>query len=135
MSLVVEILTLSFFFASAAIGLFLAAFGDYLGYTTENQIYLFSIGVIATFFTIRPLLNRLGYNTDKQKTNKDNMMDKVGIVTRKVGGELNPGLVKLNGDVWKAITQGEEIKEDSRVKIIKIDSIILTVEEIKSINN
>ena len=29
------------------------------------------------------------------------MIGKIGIVTKDVGNENNPGLVKLNGDVWK----------------------------------
>ena len=131
LSLIVEIFTITFFFASLSVGLFLAAFGNYFEYTTENQIYLFSIGVVVSFITIRPLFNKIAYNTDDKKTNKENMVDKVGVVIKKVGNELNPGLVKMDGDIWKAITHEGEIEENARVRIIEINSIILTVVEIK----
>ena len=131
LSLVIEIFTITFFFASVSVGLFLASIGNYYDFTTENQIYIFSIGVIVTFFAIRPIFNKIAYNTDKKKTNKDNMIGKIGIVTKDVGNENNPGLVKLNGDVWKAVSVNEIITKDKRVEIIKIDSIILTVKEIK----
>ena len=131
LSLVVEIFTLTFLFSSVSVGLFLAAFGNYFEYSTENQIYLFSIGVIVSFFAIRPLFNKIAYNTNDKKTNKDNMINKLGVVIKKVGDEFNPGLVKIDGDMWKAITTENEIKENSRVRIIEINSIILTVVEIK----
>tara|TARA_B100000683_G_scaffold263312_1_gene291442 strand:- start:5238 stop:5669 length:432 start_codon:yes stop_codon:yes gene_type:complete len=131
LSLVIEIFTITFFFASVSVGLFLASIGNYYDFTTENQIYIFSIGVIVTFFAIRPIFNKIAYNTDKKKTNKDNMIGKIGIVTKDVGNENNPGLVKLNGDIWKAVSVNEIITKDKRVEIIKIDSIILTVKEIK----
>jgi membrane protein implicated in regulation of membrane protease activity len=129
--LILEIFTITFFAASVSVGLFLAAIGNYLEFTTENQIYVFSVGVIITFFAVRPLFNKIAYNTDKKKTNKENMINKVGIVVNKVGDEFNPGLVKLDGDTWKAITNGEEIEENTRVRIIDINSIILTVDVIK----
>ncbi|MAO71788.1 MAG: hypothetical protein CMD02_04690 [Flavobacteriales bacterium] len=131
LTLVIEIFTITFFFASVSVGLFLAAIGNYYDFTTENQIYIFSIGVIVTFFAIRPIFNKIAYNTDKKKTNRDDMIGKIGIVTKDVGNENNPGLVKLNGDIWKAVSVNEIIIKDKRVEIIKIDSIILTVKEIK----
>ena len=131
LSLIIEIFTITFFFASVSVGLFLASIGNYYDFTTENQIYIFSIGVIVTFFAIRPIFNKIAYNTDKKKTNRDDMLGKIGIVTKDVGNENNPGLVKLNGDVWKAVSVNEIITKDKRVEIIKIDSIILTVKEIK----
>ena len=131
LSLVIEIFTITFFFASVSVGLFLASIGNYYDFTTENQIYIFSIGVIVTFFAIRPIFNKIAYNADKKKTNRDDMLGKIGIVTKDVGNENNPGLVKLNGDIWKAVSVNEIITKDKRVEIIKIDSIILTVKEIK----
>ena len=131
LTLVIEIFTITFFFASVSVGLFLASIGNYYDFTTENQIYIFSIGVIVTFFAIRPIFNKIAYNTDKKKTNRDDMIGKIGIVTKDVGNENNPGLVKLNGDIWKAVSVNEIITKDKRVEIIKIDSIILTDKEIK----
>lgn len=131
LSLVIEIFTVLFFFASVAVGFFLSAFGNYFEYSTENQIYLFTIGVIVTFFAIRPLFNKIAYNADHTKTNKENMINKVGIVVNKVGDEFNPGLVKLDGDTWKAITNGEEIEKNTRVRIVDVNSIIITVDAIK----
>lgn len=129
--LVIEIFTITFFFASVSVGLFLAAIGNYLDFTTENQIYVFSVGVIITFFAIRPLFNKIAYNTDKKRTNKDSMIGQIAIVTKEVGTDNNPGLVKINGEIWKAISKSELIKNETRVIIEEIDSIILTVKEIK----
>tara|TARA_B100000902_G_scaffold149672_1_gene146258 strand:+ start:25520 stop:25948 length:429 start_codon:yes stop_codon:yes gene_type:complete len=125
--LVLEIFTITFFFASVSSGLFLAAIANYLEFSIENQIYIFSFGVIITFFAIRPLFNKIAYNSDKKKTNRDSMIGQSGIVIEKVGNENNPGLVKLNGEVWKAVSVTGEIDTDSRVVIQEINSIILVV--------
>jgi membrane protein implicated in regulation of membrane protease activity len=129
--LVIEIFTITFFFASVSVGLFLAAIVNYLDFTTVNQVYVFSIGVIVTFFAVRPLFNKIAYNTDKKRTNKDSMIGQIAIVTKEVGTDNNPGLVKINGEIWKAISKSELIKNETRVIIEEIDSIILTVKEIK----
>ena len=129
--LVIEIFTITFFAASVSVGLFLASIGNYLDFTTENQIYIFSVGVIITFFAIRPLFNKIAYNTDKQKTNRESMIGQIAIVTKEVGTINNHGLVKIDGEVWKAITNGEELEVNTRVRIIEINSIILTVDAIK----
>lgn len=129
--LVVEIFTITFFFASVSVGLFLAALANYLDFTIENQIYIFSAGVIVTFFAIRPLFNKIAYNSDKKKTNRDSMIGEIGLVTKIVGGEDAPGLVKLNGDIWKAVTKNKEpIDENTRVEIKDIDSIVLIVKKV-----
>jgi membrane protein implicated in regulation of membrane protease activity len=129
--LVVEIFTITFFFASVSIGIFLAALANYLDFTIENQIYIFSVGVIVTFFAIRPLFNKIAYNSDKKKTNRDDMIGRIGIVTKIVGGEDAPGLVKLNGDIWKAISKNKDpIDENTRVEIEDIDSIVLIVKQV-----
>ena len=129
--LVIEIFTITFFFASVSVGFFLAAIGNYLDFTTENQIYVFSVGVIITFFAIRPLFNKIAYNTDKIKTNKDGLIGETAIVTKEIGERNNAGLVKINGEVWKAISESGLIKNDAKVIIQDIDSIILIVKEIK----
>ena len=129
--LVIEIFTITFFFASVSVGLFLAAIVNYLDFTTVNQVYVFSIGVIVTFFAVRPLFNKIAYNTDEKRTNKDSMIGQIAIVTKEVGTDNNPGLVKINGEIWKAISKSELIKNETRVIIEEIDSIILSVKEIK----
>ncbi|MBF24938.1 MAG: hypothetical protein CMP49_00235 [Flavobacteriales bacterium] len=129
LSFVVELFTVSFFAASVGIGFLLAAVGNYLGVTTEWQIYIFSLGVILSFFTIRPLFNKFAYNADKKKTNQHAMIGKTALVIEEINAKTGTGLVKLDGDTWKATSIEHDIiiELDKQVEIVSIDSIVLTV--------
>tara|TARA_B100001250_G_scaffold177219_1_gene152256 strand:- start:849 stop:1295 length:447 start_codon:yes stop_codon:yes gene_type:complete len=134
LSFVLELFTVSFFAASVGIGFLLAAVGNYFDVTTEWQIYIFSLGVILSFFSIRPFFNKFAYNSDKRKTNQHAMIGKTAIVIEEINTSLGTGLVKLDGDIWKAKTIEADtiIKLEQQVEIVGIDSIVLTVKLVNS---
>jgi len=112
------------FIASALVALLLA----YLGVSTPVQIAVFVLlGVILLVLTKKPLEKLL--KKTKQKTNADRVLDMTGIVTEDIE-EDKPGEVKVDGKKWTAISK-ENIKEGSKVKILKIDGVKLIVEEEK----
>lgn len=128
MSMIIEIFTFSFFAASVAVGFFISAIFNYAGFNNEWQIYSFSIGVIVTFFAIRPLFNKIAYNSDKKATNQNAMIGKTAVVTENIDRDKGTGLVRLDGDIWKAKTYGEDIIEiNQEVEIVNIDSIVIIV--------
>ena len=136
LAFVVELLTAYFFAASVAIGFLFAAIGNYFDATTEWQIYIFSFGVIISFFGIRPFFNKIAYTSDDRKTNQHAMIGKTAIVTEEINSENGTGLVKLDGDIWKAKTIADDkiIALNKQVEIVNIDSIVLTVRLINSKN-
>ncbi len=112
------------FIASALVALLLA----YLGVPTSIQIAVFVIlGIILLVLTKKPLEKLL--KKTKQKTNADRVLDMTGIVTEDIT-ENKPGEVKVDGKKWTAISK-QNIKEGSKVKILKIDGVKLIVEEEK----
>ena len=112
------------FIASALVALLLA----YLGVPTSIQIAVFVLlGVVLLVLTKKPL-ERLLKKT-KQKTNLDRVIDMTGIVTEDIEEE-KPGEVKVDGKKCTAISK-QNIKEGSKVKILKIDGVKLIVEEEK----
>ena len=112
------------FIASALVALLLA----YLGISTYIQIAVFVIlGVVLLIFTRKPLEKLL--KKTKQKTNADRVLDMTGIVTKEITEEES-GEVKVDGKKWTAISK-QNIKEGSKVKILKIDGVKLIVEEEK----
>ena len=112
------------FIASALVALLLA----YLGVSTYIQIAVFVIlGVVLLIFTRKPLEKLL--KKTKQKTNADRVLDMTGIVTKEITEEES-GEVKVDGKKWTAISK-QNIKEGSKVKILKIDGVKLIVEEEK----
>ena len=126
---IAEIFTTGFIMGSVGIGFLFSATGNYFGLETKWQILLFAFGVALTYFLIRPLINKYGYNKNPIKTNKDALIDKQGIVTQDINNKLDTGRVKVDGDDWKAKTEQDIIiKTGTTVKIVAVDSIILTVE-------
>ena len=110
------------FIASALVALLLA----YLGVSTYIQIAVFVIlGVVLLIFTRKPLEKLL--KKTKQKTNADRVLDMTGVVTKEITEEES-GEVKVDGKKWTAISK-QNIKEGSKVKILKIDGVKLIVEE------
>ena len=125
---ILEIFTAGFISASIGIGFLFAAIGNYFDLKTEWQILLFAFGIGLTYFLVRPIIMKYGYNSDKVKTNKDALIDKLGTVTEEINPIVNTGRVKIDGDDWKARSINNDIIQiGTTVKIIEIDSIILTV--------
>jgi membrane protein implicated in regulation of membrane protease activity len=128
----IEMFTASFFAASVGIGFLLAAIGNYFDATTEWQIYIFTFGVIISFFGIRPLFNKIAYNSDSKQTNQHAMIGRTAIVVEEINEKNRTGLVKLDGDIWKAKTAKENsiIEMNSNVEVLNINSVVLTVKMI-----
>jgi len=136
LAFIIEMFTAYFFAASVGIGLLLAALGNYFDATTEWQIYIFTFGVVISFFGIRPLFNKIAYNSDDKKTNQHAMIGKSAIVVEEINEINETGLVRLDGDTWQAKTVAENsiIEVNSKVEIVNINSIVLTVKLINSKN-
>ena len=60
----------------------------------------------------------------------------IGDVVEEINEEIGTGLVKLEGDTWKAKTAEENsiIEVNSKVEILNVNSIVLTVKLINSKN-
>jgi membrane-bound serine protease (ClpP class) len=65
----------------------------------------------------------------KPETGKEEMIGAVG----KVVEDLDPeGLIKVNGEIWKAISKtGETIKVGERVKVVEVRGLTLLVEKVE----
>lgn len=127
--LIIEIFIPSFIAGSIAIGFLLAALGSFLNFDIKWQIFLFSIGVILTFFTIRPVLLKYGYKASKKiRTNQEALIGRVARVSEIIDNKVNTGRVELDGDVWRAKSSDESIISiGAFVEILEVKSIILIV--------
>ena len=58
------------------------------------------------------------------------MIGRTAIVVEIIDNKKNKGRVKIDGDIWKAISFDDSILEvNEKVVIIQIDSIVLTVKK------
>jgi len=126
---ILEIFVPSFVMASIAIGCLLGAFGAWVNGGIPLQLFLFSIGGIVSFFTIRPLMLKYAYkNTSNIKTNVEAIVGRIATVSETIDSSASTGRVILDGDDWKAKSLDNiVIEKEKSVEIIKVESIILYV--------
>lgn len=123
----IEIITVNlvtiWFVASGLVALVAA----YFDVSPLIQVAIFVLlGTLLLITTKKPLEKLL--NKSKQKTNLDRVIGMEGIVTEEIT-KTKPGEVKVDGKRWTAIAN-KSIKENSTVKILKIDGVKLIVEEV-----
>lgn len=123
-----EIFTAGFISGAIGVGFFFAAISNYLQLETKWQILSFSIGLILTFFFVRPILNKIGFSKDTPQTNSDGLIGKIGIVKEQIDGNTTMGIVSIDGDHWQAKSIDDTIIEiGHKVEVVNISSIILFV--------
>lgn len=132
--LLVEIFTPGFFAASLGIGAFAAAIVAYFDASMEWQLLVFSIFSILSIFLLRPIIKKHLYDTKEVKTNADALIGRVGTVIKEIDPATNQGRCAIDGDEWQFIfiDEAERIEVGRKVRVLERDSIILTVEPLKS---
>lgn len=126
-----EIFIPSFVVFNLGVGAIFATGISALGAGLEWQILVFSLFTLLSFFLIRPLLKRWAYKrSDQKQTNVYAMIGRRGVVTEMIDESRNSGLVKIDGDIWQARTNAQQIIDRGKaVRVTAIDSIVLIVEE------
>lgn len=90
------------------------------------QVIVFAIVSLLSIFFVRPVILKY-FHKPGRKSNAEALIGRVGTVIDSIP-ENGYGYVKIDGDNWKAHTaDGSAIEKDARVKVEKMDSIILTV--------
>jgi membrane protein implicated in regulation of membrane protease activity len=86
---------------------------------------------LLAFVLVRPVLLNVFQNKKKEVlTNVDALIGKQAIVSEEIKPVVG-GRVKVDGDDWKAVTaDGSSVEAGKVVRILKVDSVILTVEAI-----
>ena len=115
------------FAISAAVSAIFAGCGANL----TVQIIVFAIVSVLSLLLVRPALIKKLHKPNRERlSNAEAMIGQQGRVSETIvaGGY---GRVAIDGDDWKARSaDGNAIDKDVRVRVVKMDSIILTVEPI-----
>lgn len=131
--LILELTSGDLFIICFSFGALVAAIVAAVGLNGYWQLAAFALFTLVCLFWVRPLAKRyLHKGEDNRVSNADALLGRQGRVVEaiKAGGF---GRVQIDGDIWKAITQGEEdIPEGTNVKVVDRASTIITVETIKS---
>lgn len=125
--LVSEIISLgltTIWFCIGAIG---AAIAAGLGFGIVIQILVFAVLSIVAMVLFRPIAVRF-FNKEKEKTNIDEVIGKVAVVTKEIDNEMASGEVQLNGLSWTARSDdGRVIPADERVTVVAVKGVKLIV--------
>ncbi|KZX17166.1 NfeD family protein [Methanobrevibacter filiformis] len=120
-----ELLTVTFYLLSIAVGSAFAGLVNYLGFDPIVQILVFAVVTIICVILLRPISSRLTKNSSDKKANSDRLIGKEGIVIEKIIEDAM-GTVDFIGDQWKAISD-TEIDVGEKVIVEKIQGVKLFV--------
>lgn len=127
--LILELSSGDFFILCFAIGAAVAAIVAGCGLSLTWQIIIFAIVSALSLLLVRPTLLRKLHKPNRERlSNAEAMIGQEGRVSETIeaGGY---GRVAIDGDDWKAVSaDGSAINSGTRVRVVKMDSIIVTVE-------
>ena len=129
--LILELSSGDFFILCFAIGAAVSAILAGCGLTLTWQIIAFAVVSALSLLLVRPALIRKLHKPNRERlSNAEAMIGQEGRVSETIEGS-GYGRVAIDGDDWKALSaDGSTIPVDTRVRVVKMDSIILTVEPI-----
>ncbi|WP_041082218.1 NfeD family protein [Thermotoga profunda] len=125
-----EILTPTFFLFWFGIGAFVASAVS-IAFGTLVQVITFIVISGLLVILTRPLTKKLT-KEQPRKIHIDEIIGKIGSVIETIDNEQGKGLVKINGDIWRAYSNDDSvIQEGERVKILKVEGAHVIVERLK----
>ena len=128
--LILELSSGDFFIICFSIGAVFAIISAVIGLNVYWQILIFAIFSLLSVVFVRPVALRwLHKNEPNKRTNADALMGRTGRVTEAIPAGGN-GYVQIDGDLWKAVSTGEDIAIDSTVRVVGRQSTIITVETV-----
>lgn len=129
---VCEIFTLGFLIFWFGIG---ALFAMIVSFFTTNIIIQTTVFLItSTIFILatKPLVKKF-VDVKKTNTNVFSIIGKKALVIKDIDPIHSSGQIKLNGEVWSAETENDEIiKEGSEVEVLKINGVKAIVKLVNS---
>src|SRR6056297_195958 len=93
------------------------------------QLLIFAIVSFLMILFTRKLANKMS-GEPSRKITQDEIIGKTGIVTETILSDNSKGLVKMNGQVWRAVSEkGTEIERGKKVTVKRLYGVKIYVEE------
>ena len=126
--LILELTSGDFFIMCFSLGAIPALIASLFDTSFTAQIIIFAVCSALCIFFVRPIALKYFHKHDERLSNAEALIGREGRVTQTIeAGDY--GRVAVDGDDWKARSAtGERIAKETRVRIVKLDSIIVTVE-------
>lgn len=122
-----EIVSLGFFLLPFGVGGALAAAAAWLGWNAAAQWTFFFVGTGAAFLVVHRFIR--GQDKDEQTLviGPERYVGEKGIILETVDMEAHTGLVRVQADEWRAITDGGAIAEGTEVEVLEVRGTRLVV--------
>lgn len=131
----VEIATVGFLIFWLGIGALFAMITSFICDSIFIQTAVFVFTSVILILLTKPLINKWIKNSKTIVTNSASLIDKLGIVTIDINSLEGVGQIKVDGEIWSAKTETNDIiLKGTKVKILKIDGVKLIVSPIKEEN-
>ena len=129
--LILELTNGDFFIMCFAIGGVCAAIASTFTDSLIVQILIFVVFALLSLVFVRPkALKYLHKGEDSRLSNADALIGREGKVSEDIPAD-GYGRVLIDGDDWKACsTDNGNITKGTKVRVVKMESIIITVEKI-----
>ncbi len=129
---VVEMVLPSFFIIWFGVGALAAMLTSLVTSSLIIQFLVFIIVSIILLFLTRKLASKVTKGA-VLATNIDAVIGKIGIVTETIPALENPGLVKIAGEIWSAISADmEPIVQGTQVEVLQVRGVRLVVQKLIS---
>lgn len=124
---IIEIATVGFLIFWLGIGALFAMVVSFFTDAIFIQTLVFVIASTLFILLTKPLISKYVDKDKPVSTNAYSVIGKKGIVTASINNLEGTGQVKVNGEIWSAKSEGDDISADTEVEIIKIDGVKLIV--------
>lgn len=134
---IAEIVTIALFALFISIGALGAAVASLLGFGLLVQAIVLGVIGIAGIFIARPyLVNQLHLGRPSLRSGADAMVGTQAVLTDPIGGNGEPGHVKIAGELWPALTEdGSALPATTPVVVTALRSTILIVRAVSSMQS
>ena len=132
--LIIESFTLGFFVFWFSIG---ALFALIVSLFTTNiiiQSVVFIVSSTILLLLTKPLIKNIVKTPKTKSTNVYSIIGKEGIVLESIDNLNSTGKVKVNGELWSAISDSN-IEKGETIKVLSINGVKLKVEKVNEVSN
>lgn len=125
-----EIVTAGFFLLPFAIGAGLAAIAAWTGLSDIVQWLLFFVGTGLSFLYVRRFM-RAQDEDGGLVVGPGRYVGMEALVLQTIDTGANTGLIRVEAEEWRAVTDGEPIDEGRRVQVVDLRGTRLVVREVE----
>ncbi len=131
--LIIESFTLGFFVFWFSIGALLALIVSLFTTNVVIQTVVFVVSSTVLLLLTKPLIKKFVKTPKTKPTNVYSIIGKEGIVLESIDNLNSTGKVKVNGELWSAISD-INIEKGEKIKVLSVNGVKLKVEKVNEVS-